>query len=121
MPLEDQNPQFYWPVASSPPEPAPKRQRVRRTCPKVTPFKPPSWVSKKETVGGRCNYIGPDENLCPHWRAKDSFACPCHVEAFEGPDSKARMRVKRPRKKRKSQIAVMMKPDPALWRYKEPW
>jgi hypothetical protein len=119
MPLDDQNPQFYRPVASSQSEPPPKKERVRRTCPKVTRSKPPSWVSKKEAVGGRCNYIGPDKNLCPHWRARDSYACPCHVEAYEGPDSTAGMRVRRTRKK-KRRIAVTMKPDPSLWIEKEP-
>jgi hypothetical protein len=119
MPFDDQIPQFYRPVASSRPEPVPKREWVRRTCPKVTALKPPGWVSKREIVGGRCNYIGPDKNLCPHWRAEDSDACPCHVEAYEGPDSTAGMRVKRTRKKTR-RIAVMMKPDPGLWNEKEP-
>lgn len=118
MPLEDQDPQFYRSVPSSKPEPAPKKEWVRRTCPKVTPHKPPSWVSKKETVGGRCNYIPPDGKLCPHWRARDSFACPCHVEAYEGPDSTAGMRVKRTRKK-KPRVAVMMEPN-TMWVEKEP-
>ena len=119
MSFDDQIPQFYRPVASSKPEPVPKRERVRCTCPKVTRSKPPSWVSKKEAVRGRCNYIGPDGNLCPHWRARDSYACPCHVEAYEGPDSTAGMRVKRTRKK-KRRIAVMMEPDASLWIEKEP-
>lgn len=98
MPLDDQNPPFYQPVATSQPEPAPKRERVRHTCPKVTPRTPPAWVSMKETVRGRCDYIGSDKKLCLHWRAKDSYACPCHVEAYEGRHSTAGMRRKRPRK-----------------------
>lgn len=113
MLFNNQNQPIRVPVASSPPESAPKRERVRRTCPKVTPRKPPSWVSKKETVAGRCNYIGPDKNLCPHWRARDSYACPCHVEAYEGPDSTAGMRAK-PTKKKKRRIAVKMAPDSSL-------
>ena len=117
MPFDDQIPQFYRPVASS--EPEPKGEWVRRTCPKVTPVKRPSSVSKKETVGGRCNYIGPEGNLCPHWRARDSDACPCHVEAREGPDSTAGMRFKRTRKK-KRRIVAMIEPDPSSWIEKEP-
>ena len=119
MSFDDQIPQFYRPVASSQSEPAPKREWVRRTCPKVTALKPPRWVSTKEAVGGRCNYIGPDKNLCPHWRAMDSSACPCHVEAYEGPDSTAGMRPKRTRKKKPRTVAKL-KPDPGLWIDKEP-
>ena len=118
MPFDDQTPQPHTPDASSQREPAPMREMVRRTCPKVAPHKPPSWVSKKDLVGGRCNYIGPDGIPCSHWRARDSRACPCHVEAYEGPDSTAGMRVKRTRKK-KPRIAVMMEPDPDLWTPKE--
>ena len=116
MPFDNQNPQFHRPVASS--EPEPKGEWVRATCPKVPSFKPPSWLSKKEMVGGRCNYMGPDKNLCHHWRARDSHACPCHVEAYEGADSTAGMRFKRTRKK-KSRIVAMIEPDPSSWIGKE--
>jgi hypothetical protein len=43
MPFDNQNPQSCRSVASSQPEP--KGEWVRHTCPKVTPLKPPSWVS----------------------------------------------------------------------------
>ena len=116
MPFNDQSPPFSSPESSPPPEP--EKEWVRRTCPKVTPSKSPSWVSKKETVGGRCDYIGPDNNLCPHWRARDSYACPCHIEAYEGPNSTAGMRIKRTKKKRK--IVANITPDPSMWSKKEP-
>ena len=117
MSFDDQIPRFYWPPGSS--QPKPERELVRCTCPKVTPRKPPKWVSKKETVGGLCDYIGPDGKLCRHWRAEDSKACPCHVEPYEGPDSTAGMRVKRtPKKKRR--VVANIKPDPGLWNGKEP-
>lgn len=111
MPSNSQNPQPDRSGASSQPES--KGEWVRRTCPKLTPRKPPKWVSKKEAVGGRCNYIDPEGSLCPHWRARDSDACSCHVEAYEGPDSTAGMRLKRPRKKR-PRIVGMIEPDPSL-------
>lgn len=114
MSVDDPHPPFDSPAASSPPGQAPEKRRVRRTCPKVTPRKPPKWVSRRETVGGRCNYIGPDGNLCPHWRARDSLACPCHVEAYEGPDSTAGMRVIRT-KKSKRKVALIAMPDPEPW------
>ena len=117
MSFDDQIPPFYLPVASSKPEP--KKEWVRRSCPKVTKHKPPSWVSKKEAVGGRCDYVGPDGRPCPHWRARDSRACPCHVEAYEGPDSTAGMRPKRTRKK-KPRTVVKIDPDSSLWFEKEP-
>ncbi len=119
MPFDDQNQQISPPVAFSQPRPASDREWVRRTCPEVTPRKPPRWVSTKEAVGGRCNYIGPDKNLCPHWRAEDSLACPCHVEAYEGPDSIAGMRARRTRSKNR-RISAMMAPDSNLWIAKEP-
>jgi hypothetical protein len=114
MPLNDPPPPVDSSGASSPAGPAPERKRVRRTCPKVTPRKPPKWVSKKETVGGRCNYIGADGNLCPHWRAKDSLACPCHVEAYEGPDSTAGMRFIRTKKSKRTAVLIA-EPDPRSW------
>ena len=118
MPFDDQTPPSHPPVASSQPVPVPTSERVRRTCPERTRRKPPSWISKKDIVGGRCDYIGPDKKLCSHWRARDSRACPCHVEAYEGPDSTAGMRVK-PTGKKKPRIVVMMNPDPSLWAPKE--
>ena len=119
MPFDDQDPLISPTVAPSPPGPAKETEWVRRTCPEVTPRKPPSWVSRREAVGGQCDYIGPDGKLCPHWRARDSRACPCHVEAYEGPDSTAGMRAKRT-KKTKPRISAMIAPDPDLWRAKEP-
>ena len=98
---------------------APDRVWVRRTCPKVTPPKPPKWIRKNEAVGGRCNYIAPDDSLCSHWRAKDSLACPCHIEAYEGPDSTAGMRAKRIKKPNRG-IRLLGAPDPDLWRGKDP-
>jgi len=118
MTLDDQIPPFYLPDASS--EPEPKRERVRRSCPKVTRHKPPSWVSRKETVGGRCDYVYPDGALCSHWRARDSNACPCHVEAYEGPESTAGMRFKRTRKKER-RVVAMIEPDPSSWIEKKPF
>lgn len=119
MSLEDPAAQAARPAN---PEPAPSRRRVRRSCPKVTPPKPPSYVSKKEAVGGRCNYIPPDGKLCPHWRARDSRACPCHVEAYEGrvvgeerPAESAPAR--KPRKK-KPRVVVMMEPN-TMWTERE--
>jgi hypothetical protein len=111
MPFNDLNPSIRRVIASSKPEPAPKSERVRLTCPKVAARRPPSWVSEKEAVGGRCDYLGPDGGLCPHWRAKDSYACPCHVEAYEGPDSTAGMRPKRATKKKRRIVARIEPPD----------
>ena len=64
--------------------PKKKRRGPLRTCPKVTPWYPPKHVSKKAMNGGRCNYWNPIDRHCSHWKAKDSLACPCHVEVYEG-------------------------------------
>ena len=66
-------------------EPSKKKRRgPRRTCPKVTPWNPPGHVSKKARNGGRCDYWNPNDGHCSHWKAKDSLACPCHRELYEG-------------------------------------
>jgi hypothetical protein len=118
MPLEDQLPERFWRPGWSKPDPEPV-ELVRRTCPKVTPLNRPRWVSKKEAVGGGCIYIDPAHNLRKHWRAENSRACPCHVEAYEGPDSTAGMRVKRTRKKT-PRVAVMLEFN-TMWIEREPF
>ena len=66
------------------PPPKKKQRRVRRNCPKVTPWTPPKRISKKARNGGRCDYLTPDGTHCSHWQAPKSLACWCHREAYEG-------------------------------------
>ena len=67
-----------WPSKDEPV--APRRRRY--TCPKRTQPNRPKRISKKAINGGRCDYIGPDGNICSHWQAPGSDACWCHFDAY---------------------------------------
>ena len=61
---------------------APRRKR-RTSCPKVTPRKRPGHISKKASLGGKCDLIDLQGNSCMHWIARDSsWACYCHREQY---------------------------------------
>jgi hypothetical protein len=58
------------------------RRKPRTWCPKVTPRKKPGYISKKQLLGGKCDFIDVHGNSCKHWVAKGSFACWCHREQY---------------------------------------
>jgi hypothetical protein len=108
---------------------APKRRR-RYTCPKVTQRTRPKRISAKANHGGRCDYIGPDGNICSHWQAPDSDACWCHFDAY---NARSGVEMPYPRttksrsggwKKKKPTVAVKMTPNelskPPEW-YQRPY
>lgn len=60
-----------------------KRRLRRRRCPKIRGGKP-KYIGKADLLDGLCDFIDPDGAWCNHWRARDSGACPCHRDRYNG-------------------------------------